>query len=172
MTHTTQPGTLPHRVVAHLRTLPPGTKVPTPVLAEALGCDAPSLSMLLETPRKHGVLAAERATTQGRPLLWSLGDGNPAGPAGDDEQPPRTVSAAAPAEVPRVPLFPGVAETKAPATETKAPERETPAAMRGTRVAVWSSGELAIETADETFVFDKDVAREVIAFLKRVEVPA
>lgn len=190
MTYTTQPGTLPHRVVEHLRSLPPGAKVSTPDLVVLLDADPSCLAASLASPRKHGLLVAEQAKTMGRPMLWSLGTGAAQPAVADADPPVRSVKRAEVAEVPRVPLFPTVAvakpapaetkaaprATEAPQAETKATKSETPAAAEpakvAVRAAVWSSGELAIETADETFVFDKTVAREVIAFLKRVEVPA
>jgi hypothetical protein len=180
MSYTTQPGTLQHRVVEHLRSLPPGAKVSTPDLVVLLDADPSCLAASLASPRKHGLLVAEQAKTMGRPMLWSLGTGAPQPAAADADPPVRSVTRAEVAEVPRVPLFPAGAAAPAPAPKPR-PLDITPAAIRevppepakkAVRAAVWSSGELAIETADETFVFDKDIAREVIAFLKRVEVPA
>jgi hypothetical protein len=176
MSYQTQPGTMPHRAVEHLRGLPAGHALSSAELAQVMGTDPANLAAILGPVRRHGLLTTERV--DGRRIQWRLGDGTPLPQAADTDPPVQVLTRAAVSEVPRVPLFPGVAPAApapapAPMTEAAPAPVSAPApAKRAVRAAVWSSGELAIETADETFIFDKAVAREVIAFLKRVEVAA
>lgn len=75
MAYETQPGTIPHRAVEHLKTLPEGTALPTAELAAALDVEPTVFVQCMAAPRKHGLVAARQSEGRGRALLWSLGDG-------------------------------------------------------------------------------------------------
>lgn len=194
MTYEPQPGTIQHRVIEHLRTLPAGSaKVPTAVLADLLDHDPAVIREALDPLRHMGVLVAERGAGKGGPLSWGLGFFE-VQPKGDEDGEPKPSRQRAPRQAPE----PAAAPAPEPAAAMSAPEPEpepapapkqrrarraaAPAAaepapaeraMQGARAAIYSSGELAIETTDQrVIVFEPAAAREVIAFLKRLEVPA
>lgn len=146
-------------------------------VAAKFGVSTASVPTLLAPALKAGLLGRSdpRSGGAGKHAMWRKGEGGKTFD-GASELPPFPVAVVAKPE----PLAALSAQLRArlerqepdfSAVADLTPNRPEPA-KKAVRAAVWSSGELAIETADETFVFDKDVAREVIAFLKRVEVPA
>jgi hypothetical protein len=72
MTYRTQPGTLPHRFVEHLKSLPAGATVTTADMAEVLGQDANSITAWMVPARRHRAVIAERRPGTGRTLFWRL----------------------------------------------------------------------------------------------------
>lgn len=77
MTYKTQPGTIPHRAVEYLRTLPPGTEVSTATLADAVGHEGDTnLAPFLLAAVKHGAIVPRKVKGV-RSYFWSLGDGTP-----------------------------------------------------------------------------------------------
>lgn len=76
MTYQTQPGTIAHRAVEHLRRQPAGAELPTALLCEAIEVDSGNFKTLMGPALRHGAVRARRADT-GRSLVWSLGDGTP-----------------------------------------------------------------------------------------------
>ncbi len=105
MTYQTQPGTVPHRVIAHLRTLPAGATVSTADLCEALGVDDGAvISASMGPARKAGLVTGGALPGKGRTFWWSLGAGRPEPDLDDDDKPvQRRVPAAEakPLEIPR-----------------------------------------------------------------------
>lgn len=83
MSYQTTPGTIPHLAIEHLRKLPPGTKLVTAALADALGQPANTMCAYLAAVRQHGLLLA---TTEpgSRFLYWSLGNGRADEPVDPD----------------------------------------------------------------------------------------
>lgn len=77
MTYQTQPGTLPHRVVQHLNSLPPGTVMTTVELCEALDAEPAGFSTSMANCVRMGVLKRYITPSNRRLLAWSLGDGVP-----------------------------------------------------------------------------------------------
>ena len=59
MNYLTPPGTIPHLAIEHLRSLPPGKKLSTAELADAIGHDKATLAACLRTPRDHGAVCSE-----------------------------------------------------------------------------------------------------------------
>lgn len=93
MAYETQPGTIPHRAVAHLRTLDAGAEVSAPELAEVLGVDSASIVPSLIFPCKHGALTRRKkeARHSARKVWWyALGDGTPEEPAREEDEPLRS----------------------------------------------------------------------------------
>lgn len=78
-----QPGTIPHRVIEHLKTLPPGTELASAVLAEIIGQETRQMAACLVYPRKHGVLVMRQHEDGNH--VWSLGNGMPTPPPEDNE---------------------------------------------------------------------------------------
>ena len=75
-----QPGTIPAKVIAHLRSLPPGTRLRTAELVDALGLEigqSASLRNYLEAAVNHGVIVRHPDPIDKRRSLWWLGDGTP-----------------------------------------------------------------------------------------------
>lgn len=60
MSYETIPGTLAHRALAHLRTLPAGKLIASAPLAEAIGCRSDYLVSSLVTAVKHGLILREK----------------------------------------------------------------------------------------------------------------
>lgn len=92
MAYETQPGTIPHRAVAHLKTLDAGAEVSAPELAEVLGVDSASIVPSLIFPCKHGALTRRKkeARHSARKVWWyALGDGQPEQPGQEDDEPLR-----------------------------------------------------------------------------------
>ncbi len=75
MTYQTTPGTIPHRVVEHLRTLPPGTQLTAGQLGDALDVDPSLLRKCLLVPVMRGMIATVQSPADKRRLLYSLGYG-------------------------------------------------------------------------------------------------
>lgn len=118
MAYETQPGTIPHRVVEHLKTLEADAEVSAPELAETLGIDAASIVPCLITPCKHGALTRRKreARHSARQVWWyALGDGSPEEPAREDDEPLRSrAPSAAPAAAPASSWVPPIKVRAAP----------------------------------------------------------
>lgn len=103
--YTPQPGTIPHKVITHLRTLPAGTELTTAVLAESIAFDTSmNLFSYLRAAVDGGALKTSKKNGE-RWVWWSLGDGKPVTPpsiddgeSNDDDQaarkPPSKITAA------------------------------------------------------------------------------
>jgi hypothetical protein len=70
-----QPGTIPNRVIEHLKRLSPDTELATAVLAEIVGQDTKQMAACLASPRKHGALIMRKR--EDGIHVWSLGSGKP-----------------------------------------------------------------------------------------------
>lgn len=80
-----QPGTIPHRVIEHLRSLPPGTWLSVAQINEAIGqpCDT-RLASAMSRAKFAGLVVQRRA--KGRQYHeFSIGDGRPMAQPGADE---------------------------------------------------------------------------------------
>lgn len=93
-----QPGTIPHKVIEHLKALPAGTEMSTAVLADVIGQPRNSMAACLNSPRNNGALKSRRA--ENGVFFWSLGDGNPLPPP-EDHEPDEPLRRPAPAVVPK-----------------------------------------------------------------------
>ncbi len=96
-TYTPLPGTIPARVIAHLKTLPAGSELPTAALCEEIGQTATSgFGACVARALQAGLMAVRKAPDSGL-LYWSLGDGEPQAPATQDIQEPEDAPSPAPA---------------------------------------------------------------------------
>jgi hypothetical protein len=106
VTYETQPGTIVHRAIAHLKTLPEGTELSTAEFADALGIEnATNLIVCMRAAVSNGAVVRTPWTTPaGRPSIkWRLGDGTPIPKEPEEDAPvQRTVPALA------VTLQPGI----------------------------------------------------------------
>lgn len=88
MAYDPPPGTIPAKIIAHLRSLPAGTKLRHAELVESLGLELgpnSSLHNYLVAAIKHGALVQERDQDDLRRVVWSLGDGVPLPAQKDDD---------------------------------------------------------------------------------------
>jgi hypothetical protein len=79
MAYEPQPGTIPFRAIAWLRSMEkcrPGAKTSTADLCESIGVDSEGFTAYMATERRHGLAKAEHQRGT-KVLLWSLGDGKP-----------------------------------------------------------------------------------------------
>lgn len=80
MPYEPQPGTIPHRAYAWLRSMRQcGDEgpFPTSVLCDAIGVDSWGFAPFMRPAREHGIVHTSRRPGRGLALLWSLGDGKP-----------------------------------------------------------------------------------------------
>jgi hypothetical protein len=79
MAYETQPGTIPHRAVEHLKTLGPGVEVSSAELAALIDVEPTVLVNTLRAAAHHGVVRRRESLTAGgkKSLYWKLGDGKP-----------------------------------------------------------------------------------------------
>ena len=77
MTYTPPPGTIAARALAHLQSHPPGTKLPTAELNDAIGLppDYP-LSQTMQHARRHGLVKATPVPGR-RYVEWQLCSATP-----------------------------------------------------------------------------------------------
>lgn len=167
MSYQTTPGTIPHAAIEHLRKLPPGTKLSSAVLAEALDQPPSAMAAFLQTARENGLIVAEQFVGD-RNLYWSLGTGE-----SPSERPPLTVRKRSnrkpklravpspPAELSVEPQL--VPETPPPPVVTAAP-----IAPPSARWGIFSDGELHIEKAGQRIVLERFEFETLVEFLERV----
>lgn len=79
MAYETLPGTIPHRAVAHLKTLGAGVELSSAELASQIDVDATTLVSTLRAAAHHGLVRRRESLTAGgrKSLFWQLGDGKP-----------------------------------------------------------------------------------------------
>lgn len=116
MSYKPTPGTIPHRVIEHLKTLPPGTELSTAVLADFVGQPKSSMASCLSLPRDHGALKSRKHPAGY--MMWSLGDSTPA-PKPDDydktlESKQVVVPAVSPSYAPNPPRKDNVTQVQRP----------------------------------------------------------
>lgn len=70
-------GSTVFRAIEHLKRLPEGAELPTVPLCEAIDAEPSCFSETMQKAVQAGLVRTHRATTQGRPHLWSLGNGMP-----------------------------------------------------------------------------------------------
>jgi hypothetical protein len=95
-----QPGTIPHRVISHLKTMPPGTELSSAVLADAISQPRGIIASCLNAPRKHGALSSRMKNGL---MVWRLGNGvpEPMPPDYEPDEPLVTKSAGKPNPAPQ-----------------------------------------------------------------------
>lgn len=163
------PGSIPDRIIRHLKQHPAGTELATAVLAELVGQPPSAICPILKPARDHGVLQARRLPNHGNNLFWSLGSADKV----EDEA--EEGSAAAP------PALPAAPETAQPAPHLRKPGgKKTPAGpqsagqglidgpVRGFCCALFSDGRLVLETPGQSMTLSADQTRELVRYLERM----
>lgn len=178
MTYTPQPGTIAHRVIAHLQTLGPDAEVTSQVLLEAIGqpADWHGLVTCMESAIFHGLV---HKRMEGRKAFWRIAGKRAAVPvdanrahapledhtAVDDPEPdsrPRVATAAETvlrkARDAGLPKVPTCTESQAEPQPAHAPTCE---------FALTNSGRLLIDTGAQQLALTKDQADELMAYLDK-----
>lgn len=76
MSYEPQPGTIPHRAIEHLKTLPAGAEISTAVFCGGLGQSTNNFPAVMRPAVDGGAVRSRRKPgTGGNLLWWSLGDG-------------------------------------------------------------------------------------------------
>lgn len=195
MSYEPQPGTIPARVVAHLRTHPPGTWLATAEITDACGLSdgQRNLQAYCVAAVGAGLLRSRKAEGE-RWLLWSLGNGKPLSPASEeDDDPPirlRVPTALEPIlkPEPKVTAREYIAAIERAVPPDPEPEKVTeervvehiaapaaapplPRARAGTAPARWgifSDGELHIQKAGAEIVLERFEFESLVGFLERM----
>jgi len=81
MTYTPQPGTIAYKAINFLRLMPRSKSYSSAELAENIGCSGSDIAASLKTPRRHGIIKAEKVDGL---IFWSMGDGIPPAEVVDD----------------------------------------------------------------------------------------
>lgn len=145
MTYTPHKGSTAERAITYLKGQGEGASVSSAVLADALDIDPQSLSGMLETPVKHGLLRKGRSVMDARIVVYSLGDGTPL------EQPTED------APIQRiVPAINGMVEV---AHRDPTPPFAT---------ALYDDGRLLIEQGDHRVILAPEHTDKLVKFLGRV----
>lgn len=77
MTYTSQPGTIPHKVIELLKSHPAGTAFSSAEISELIGQDKAMIAASLNYPQKMGALARSHKPGNKSIVYWSLGNGVP-----------------------------------------------------------------------------------------------
>lgn len=174
------PGSIPDRIIRHLRMHPTGTEMATAVLAELVGQPSSALSAILKPARDHGVLQARRLPNQGNNLFWSLGAADKADREAQEGACATTAQLPPPAEPPAVakpetapaePALSRAAKTrrkKAPAGPQHPREGLIDVPMRGFCCALFSDGRLVLEKPGQSMTLNPEQTRELVAYLERL----
>jgi hypothetical protein len=168
MSYEPRPGSVPDRVIAHLRTLPHGAERLSSQLADAINAPPAHVVASLEGAVNAGALFRRKKDSHVRaPVYWSLVDHQaakgttPPHANGAHVEPPAPAAAPpAPAAPDSIPLI-AFAHERQRRPQLKQVERpaQTPVNATGLRIALWSDGALVIErgphlvaslTAEET----------------------
>lgn len=171
MTYITQPGTIPHRVIKHLKSLAPGTELSSVEISDKLGLQNKGMTANLATALRHGALKSRRLDGI-KFTLWSLGDGSALAPVGDrdadDAEPLNPTPPAPPGLVPNSIFALGRFIKPEPELAKSA------SADAGMRIALWSDGTLEIHrSGGRPVVFEADETAQLVHYLDRIaQVPS
>lgn len=128
MTYTPTPGTIPHKVITHLKTLGPDIELSTIEIADALDIDKTLLAASLAPARQKGAVRSRIGTN--RVAYWCLGDGTPL-PRAEDYEPDKPLRTAPPPSTPS----PTSATTSAPPSTKPAASTASRLCAKHTRTA-------------------------------------
>lgn len=169
MTYTPTPGTIPHKVIAHLKTLGPDIELSTIEIADALDIDKTLLAASLAPARQKGAVRSRIGTN--RVAYWCLGDGTPLPRAEDYEpdKPLRTAPAPTPAVTSIAPhwlgaLPPDLAAVMAPEKRVNTEAVRIPAPLTS---AIHCDGRVVLRKAGATLEATPDEARQLYAHMHR-----
>lgn len=168
------PGTIPHRVIEHLKTLTAGGAMSTVELEEAIGQPRGTLIPAMTIARLRGLVLTDRGTGGRAPMHWFLPKGDPVPIGGvdvDDELLPvqqRTVVA-----------WPGLAQLQTdvaspPGAAPKSrpgPAAKEPKSAGELRIALWCDGTLQLRRGgQDVLTLSKGETRQLVAYLERLAV--
>lgn len=144
-----QPGTIPFRVIAKLRELPPGEELSTAALADALDISTSSITPSMMPAVSHGAVHRERREGL---LYWRISDEPPAVPPKEDDDDEAAITQ---------PVHVAPAAAKAPTSVKLTPI--PPRAVFG----VFSTGEMMIRRGAVELMLDQEETNELLTFLGR-----
>lgn len=162
------PGTIPYKVIKHLESLPPGTKVNTTQLIEALGqTHVGNLNTVLVPPVKAGWIKRDHVPYTNR-VVWSLGDRTPI-----EQQPTEaeadsdTSDLAGPMPTPNLSAASVFAMAQQAASSTRANPKAPVAkpSSTGLRCALYNDGTLYINSNGTEQTLPTDHTRELLRYL-------
>lgn len=169
MTYTPQPGTIAHRVIAHLQTLGPDVELTSQVLLEAIGqpADWHGLGTCLESAVFHGLVVKR---LEGRRSMWRIAGARSA-PGVDIDRAHAPLEDHTAIDDPETNSRPRVAT----AAEMVLRKRDLPASPTCTEsqtapaceFALTNSGRLLIDTGDQQMALTKEQAEELMQYLDR-----
>lgn len=175
MNYLTQPGTIPHLAIEHLRTLPPGTKLSTAELAEAIGHDKAILAACLRSPRDHGAVCSEQIPGSPAHRWWIPTEQDAKKP----EPTPEPIQGPAPARKPRPKPAPKPEPAIKPEPQPEPPkpqpvdlqpQKVVPSELiepTGLRFGVFDDGSMLIDDGIAVIALDKQEARRLARFISR-----
>lgn len=162
-------GTIPHKVIQHLESLPPGTKLTTGQLIEALGqTHVSNLNSVLIPPVKAGWIKREPKPYSNQ-VLWSLGDRTPI-----DQQPTEpeddTSDLAGPMPTPNLAAA-SVFTLAQPAATVPLHKETQPVAERDFRCALYNDGQLYIKSNGTEHTLPIEHTRQLLHYLDGLNAP-
>lgn len=159
-------GTIPHKVIQHLESLPPGTKLTTGQLIEALGqTHVTNLSSVLIPPVKAGWIKREPKPYSNQ-VLWSLGDRTPINqqPTDPDDD---TSDLAGPMPTPNLAAASVFTLAKPAATTAPTPTTAAqPSPAPDFRCALYNDGQLYIKSNGTEHTLPTDHTRLLVHYLE------
>jgi len=147
----TQPGTIPHRAIAHLQTLGDGAKLSTAELAEAIGAQTNGFPTCMRPARDAGMVVCSLKPGNRNILYWSLGTGVPL-PKPDDYELDQPLEPA-----PRKPLTPLPVLLPVPV--------EVPDTPRHFRAGLFTDGAMLLEVGADKVELDAGETSKVKTLL-------
>ena len=164
MNYLTQPGTIPHLAIEHLRSLPPGKKLSTAELADAIGHDKATLAACLRTPRDHGAVCSEPIPGSPAHRWWV-----PADQRGADKPEPTPEPIHGPASPWKAPArapkpLPEPTPAPAPAPEIQQPQTKPGSDLR---FGIFDDGSMSIEVGGMVIELGKRDTRRLARFIQR-----
>lgn len=166
MNYITQPGTIPHLAIEHLKSLPAGTKLSTAELAEAIGHQKGVMSSSLKHAREHGAVCSEQIPGFMAHRWWIPADQShviKAEPAPERIQHGPTAPAAKPK--PTVATKPDPQpdpQTESKPAQVQAKTSPTP------RFGIFSDGCMSIGIGETVTELNKDEAKQLARFIQRL----
>ena len=158
---TYEPRGYPAAAIAYLRSLDAGAEVASTPLAEAIDCEPNQFAACVAAAVRHGHLVKR---TEGRLLVWRLGDGVPLSQPEDDEL-PQLLQAPARRRGPGRPSSAPLSRSDAWLDKQKAPAQALRNPQR-LRVGVWSDGSVVIEQGGTRLELSAEGALELVGFLR------
>lgn len=163
------PGTIPHQVIKHLESMPPGTKLTSAELIESMGqtqTQLVNLGSLMVTAVREGWVK-KQPKPMSRLVLWSLGDRKPLQQADatsveDDDDDTRDL--AGPTPTPNLAVASVFAMARSTEVEAKPADTAAPQASRF-RCALFNDGTLYIHSNGVEHTLPTEHTRQLLRYL-------